>query len=648
MTIHLTSKVSVLAVALVLAVPTLAQDQSEEPPVVELEEVEVVAPPIIEGDRVDRYAGQKTVVSKEQIKALNAQDLSTTLRTTPGVNISRYNVIGSFGGGSGGAVFIRGLGSSRPGGEIQTAIDGIPIYNSVWNHPLLDLVPVAPASSIEVLKGAQPATFGNSFGMVNIVPKRQTTEGFTTRITGAYGSHTTFIETAEHGGKTGPFDYYLSQAYRSSEGHRDDSCGRLTDYMARLGYELSEHWDVTALFLRTDNYAEDPGPRGQPQLKQGDYETNSWLTTVTATHHYDKLDGTIKAYWNTGEGDWRKQAGNADNTLNNWDLYGVRGTEALHLWDGGEVLLGTDLDYIEGDAKFTFDDGSPEQKFDGPRFYLVSPNAAVSHLFGDGDGWHVTPSGGVRYYDHSDFDSEWSPHAGAVGGYKRTELHASYARGYNYPGLNVVVLSNSVIPALGRSWESLEAEQVDHYELGITHAFDDKATVTVTYFYDDGKDRYVVIPPPPPPPVFSNIEEFTTQGVETTLTANPHDRVSVFGGVTYLDPDPNDLPYAPRWTVTGGVNWRFLKGFAVSLDAQYVDDMSVGAQARTKSAVNASDVDSYFLLNAKVSYAFDIGDTGLGGEIFVAGENLTDADYEYLPRYPMPGISGMVGGSITF
>jgi iron complex outermembrane receptor protein len=27
----------------------------------------------------------------------------------------------------------------------------------------------------------------------------------------------------------------------------------------------------------------------------------------------------------------------------------------------------------------------------------------------------------------------------------------------------------------------------------------------------------------------------------------------------------------------------------------------------------------------------------------VAGENLTDADYEYQPGYSMPGINGMIG-----
>ena len=68
-----------------------------------IEEMCVVASPIIQGNAVDRYAGQKTVISEEQVENLNAQDLTAALRRTPGVNISRYNPIGSFGGGEGGA-----------------------------------------------------------------------------------------------------------------------------------------------------------------------------------------------------------------------------------------------------------------------------------------------------------------------------------------------------------------------------------------------------------------------------------------------------------------------------------------------------------------------------------------------------------------
>jgi len=73
--------------------------------------------------------------------------------------------------------------------------------------------------------------------------------------------------------------------------------------------------------------------------------------------------------------------------------------------------------------------------------------------------------------------------------------------------------------------------------------------------------------------------------------------------------------------------------------------MYVNSQARRADAPNNAEVDSYFLVNGKLSFGFTLEETGMEGEVFVAGENLTDTDYEYLPGYPMPGINGMLGVS---
>jgi len=139
----------------------------------ELEGIVVTSTPIIEGNVVDSFGSTRTIVTEEQIRNLNAQDLATALRRTPGVTISRYNPIGSHGGAQGGGIFIRGMGSSRPGSEIKTFIDGVPMYMGLWNHPLLDLLSIDTAAAIEVFKSPQPQRFGNAFGAVNILPKRK-------------------------------------------------------------------------------------------------------------------------------------------------------------------------------------------------------------------------------------------------------------------------------------------------------------------------------------------------------------------------------------------------------------------------------------------------------------------------------------------
>lgn len=113
----------------------------------------VTGSPIIEGNQTDNFATLSTWVDKTQVRDLHALDVSSALRRTPGVVVSRFNPVGSFGGAEGGAVYVRGMGASRPGSEIQTYIDEIPFYMPLWGHPLPDLLPLNGMQSIQVYKG---------------------------------------------------------------------------------------------------------------------------------------------------------------------------------------------------------------------------------------------------------------------------------------------------------------------------------------------------------------------------------------------------------------------------------------------------------------------------------------------------------------
>lgn len=62
----------------------------------------------------------------------------------------------------------------------------------------------------------------------------------------------------------------------------------------------------------------------------------------------------------------------------------------------------------------------------------------------------------------------------------------------------------------------------------------------------------------------------------------------------------------------------------------------------------AATVESYFLVNGKLSYMLDSFVQGVNSEIYLAVENLTDEDYEYQAGYPMAGISAMAGVKVQF
>ena len=263
------------------------------------EEWLVVAPPVIEGNQVNRLGSESTVVSEKQIEDLNAQDLPSALRMVPGVVISRFNPVGSFGGGEGGSIFIRGMGSSRPGAEIQTLIDGIPKFVSVWTHPLMDVLNVDIAQNIQVFKGAQPVLYGNMAvgGAVDITTKRKTEDGFTASLQAAGGPYNRAVEVAQTGGKIKALDYYLVQSYRRSDGQRSDADGELQNYFGHVGYQMSGNWSAGVTFNASDNWANDPGRidgLGPPKELSKPLTTLRWQPWLTSTIKRTAISKSIR------------------------------------------------------------------------------------------------------------------------------------------------------------------------------------------------------------------------------------------------------------------------------------------------------------------------------------------------------------------
>lgn len=615
---------------------------SNQVPEVDMPAMKVVAKPVIEGNRLDRFGATTTVVTKDQIEDLNAIDLPEALVRVPGVTISRHNHVGSFGGGEGGAVFIRGKGSSRPGAEIKTYVDDVPMYMGPWNHPLMDLLPVDAADAIEVIKGPQPQRYGDTLSAVNLVPKRQHGEESSTTVDVAVGSYGTVSESVEHGGKIGDFDYYVGEGYIRSDGHRQDSWGSKLGYYANLGYALDDAWDIRMVALGATNRSSDPGPDTVGGQSEGTYGTNAQMVSLSLSHDYEYLDGDLKFFVNTGEGNWKDQDGDAYGCYNDFTFYGLRLAETVHPWTGMDLVLGLDQDWWRSQVRNTFDAVTEENSLKPPDFSLTMPYFGASQFLGDRNGLYMIPSAGVRFYEHNKYDSESAPFAGLIVGYADTEAHVAASRGIVYPGHDVIVMGF-------KDWEELDAETTDHLELGLSHNFFDVVRAEVLYFKDDGRNRYVFSGPPPLR--WFNTGVYKIKGWEFTVNVTPTDDLSLFAGLTLQDvEDPDDLPYAPETTFTAGFTWRFLEDFTLNMDGQYVDEMYVLRQARASmgpASVNTEEVDSHFVLSGRLGWEFETDLLGTS-ELYLAMENLLDEEYEYKPDYPMPGINGTLGLKVMF
>ncbi|MCK9607925.1 MAG: TonB-dependent receptor plug domain-containing protein [Methylomonas sp.] len=631
-----------------LSLNSLVPALAEENPV-ELQGTEVIANPIIDENKLDAFSDISAVVSDEQIRDQNAVDLASALRRTPGVQISRFNPVGAFGGNEGGGVFIRGMGNSRPGSEINTYIDGIPLLMGVWGHPLLDFLPVNGMQSITVYKSPQPYLNGNNFASINLETKQVVQDGIHGhgRFSGGYFG--TFIEQADITGKQGDLDFSLAQGYSTSNGHRHNADGELKNVMGSVGYRLNQNWKIGSHFLYVNSQAGDPGNIQLAQPTDPRYNTEAGLVSMDLSHQHASVHGDLKLYMNTGRGDWLAYQdpgrGNPTvDTLSDFDMYGLRWKETLAPWRGGELIGGVDSDWTSGGIS-DVNHSAPANSFsyDTPTFRLTSPFVALNQTFQLSQDWALVPSAGVRYYDHSRFDSESSPHAGISLASDRVTLFANFSRGIHFPGLEVPTLAKYIVP-LGDTWRDLRAEEVQHAEFGGKFTPFDGTQIDLSFFNDRVKNRYV-FRFFPGAPTFLSLGEYAMRGFEGSFKQDIMQDWSVFAGVTLLDPSINNLPYTPERMVSVGLNGRIEK-VRLNFDAQYQSETFTLNRDRNANDSNTQTVASFVVVNARAAYPIPL--LGKQGEVFIAAENLLSRDYSYRQGYPMPGRWGQIGISASF
>ena len=407
--------------ALLVPASAAAQDAPAAPvpapsaPAPRTEEVTVVAPPILEENRVAKDGTQIGVVSARQIEALDAGDLTSALRRVPGIVVARYDVVGGYGGADGGAIYIRGQGTGRPGAEIAMLTDGVPRFVGVWTHPLIDNLSIDGADRIEIYRSPQPVRFGDgASGAVNIVSRRREEEGEATRLSlsaGGYGARSARVETE---GREGAFDWTARVGYRAADGHRPDSDGRTAASAAQLGWRVGGGWDATLRVERTQGAASDPGAEGAPKPPAAPrFATNDTFALFTVSRVADSATFEAKLYRDKGHIDWLQWDSAKREfytTLTDWNNYGARLSATLATWRGGELELGADDDRWGGES--VEKRPTTEKPVDPPRFENRAAHARLSHRFAGAT--PVTVSAGARRTDSKFFGGAWGGEVGVV------------------------------------------------------------------------------------------------------------------------------------------------------------------------------------------------------------------------------------------
>jgi len=599
----------------------------------------VVASPIVQYEQVEKDGANNAVIGRGQLERLNAMDLPTALRQVPGVSISRYSPVGAYGGGQGGSVYLRGSGTSRPGGEVRVYTDGVPRESGVWGHPLMDIVPIDFAERITVARNPQPQNYAGTFGAVDITTRRRLTAGHEGELNVGYGRFNTQLGSVSAGGKESVFDYYAGASYKHSDGARDNSGADLYSGFARLGLDITENDHIAYLLHYTDNYVRNPGPIGGRTPLRDKFCSKTMTHAIRLENDHEFLRGYTLGYYEMGEIRWRKDnltdgvpTSPPGNSNTDWDNYGGRFaydillnpltlTVALDAWsEGGETwnVRASDNQRVWG--------------YDG-RFYTTAPYLGARYDFEVGQDWTLTPSLGARYYWNSEFDDELAPCAALSLDTDGLGFFVSHARGVHYPGVYV----RGVSPA---TWRSLNAETLDTSEAGVRVDVGELAAIRASVFHMEVNNRMDATSSG-----YLNTGEMRANGAETSVHLYPHKDVTLFLGGTYMRPDTRPVSRMPEVTFSAGASYQVMQHVRWDVDTQYVASQ-YGYSMREVNP-RLQKIDDFVVFNTRVSLdlrAF----SKLGGELYVAVENITDQRYEYFPGYPMPGIMWYTGIKLTF
>ena len=629
----------------------------------------VTAKPDIAEIEIDKFSSTSAVITDETIRDLHAADLASALRNTPGTQISRYNPVGSFGGAEGGSVFIRGMGLSRPGSEIKTYIDNVPMYMPIWNHALLDLLPVNGMKDITIYKSAQPQVTGNNFASINMNTKTAGPgNGASGNARVSYGSYNTVIEQVDMAGRYNDVDFNIAQGFSKSNGQRANASGQLSNIMGGLGFKLDQNWSVGVSGMAINNTASDPGNNTLPAPAIAPtYDSAAQMVTAFIKHRYDLVEGEFRFYSNTGKGNINNDNGQGGwGTENNpFTMQGFRWKENITPWSGGNLVAGLDYDTTYGSvtqtspaAAFPFFPGDPTPvnpptvKTNLPTFKLTSPYVGLSHGFRLGDAWTLQPSAGVRTYQNNYYAAKTAPYGGISLISDAVTLFANASKGINYPGLEGPAMNaaNAVWAkrfgaTANNSWANLSPEEMNHLEVGGKFYPDKKSRIDLSLFQDTISNRYTFTETAPLVN-WVTVGQYTTKGVELSGQREIIPEVTGFLGWTYLNNNSTtSLPYMPQNAFNAAITGYVYK-FRVSVDAQYQSSFYAQNLSRNAAFINTTRIDGFGVANARIAYP--IPELGKKGEVFVMVENIFNQQYSYRQGYPMPGTWGSVGLSASF
>ncbi len=553
-----------------------------------------------------------SVISRSQIAESNESSLLPVLSgRVPGLFVTERGVTG-FGvaNGAAGQISIRGIGGNPTTG-VLVLIDGHPQYMGIMGHPLADSYVASDAERVEVIRGPGSLLYGSNAmgGVINIITRKQTNDGFNGNARLMYGSFNTQKYMGSAGYKNKRFSIFGSVNHDQTDGHRPDSEFNITNGYLKIGYELSNHLKIGSDFSLAKFKTTDPGPDTINAVKGSSLDITRGYFSVFLDNEYEKSSGTAKFFYNFGEHDITDGFHSTDK---NW---GLNLSQAFKLYPGNTLSVGADFINYGGKAENLKEMNGEGILFADTTLYELGAYVAMQQTVFE----KITLNGGIRIQHSERYGNEWIPSVGfAWQILPSTTWKTMVSKGFRSPTIRELYMWNHN--------PDLMPERIMSYETGVSRSFlNGKLNAELTGYIADGDNLIVT-------GAMGNLYNsgvVRNKGIEVAVNASPAKNLSFDLSYSYIHMK-SPLFATPKHNlfIGGRYNWRKIS-FSASI--HQINDLDTEVTSVTK-------LESYTLVNAKMVYHLTPG-----LEIFASTENLLNQKYEINRYYPMPGTT-LFGG----
>lgn len=500
-----------------------------------------------------------SVVNRSKIdQALQPSLLPVLTEQIPGLFVTSRGVMGyGVSGGAAGSISLRGLSGGTA--RLMVMIDGHPQYAGIFGHPIADAYQSFLAERVEVLRGPASVLYGSNAmgGVVNIVTRKMQEDGVMTNFRAGYGSYNTLETELTNRIRKGRFSSVVSGSYNRTDGHRADMGFEQYGGYVKLGYEVTDNWNLCGDVNVTHFNASYPGPI-DALLLDGDQRITRGMTSFAVENRYKKTSGAVSFFYNWGN-HWINDGytpsageGPQDDRFNSRDnMMGVSLYQSTQFFKGNRITLGFDWFRYGGHAWSEYVSGENIGKISELVDKHEDELAGYIDFRQEIGSW-LTFNAGLRADHHSRIGLEWVPQAGLAFHLPYAiELKASASKGFRYPILREMYMFPPQNP-------DLQSESMWNYELAFSQRLmEGRLTYGVNLFYIDGKNLIQTLPNPNGSGMLNqNSGEIEHTGVEIQAAYRINRQWSIDGNYSFLHME-NPVIAAPEHKLYAGANFSY-------------------------------------------------------------------------------------------